>query len=108
MEHYIYKKADSIIFTMEGGRNYILDKGWMFKKEMAEGITTPLFEEIYNTAINAGSIGGKISGAGGGGYVFFYCPGNTRFAVADALSNLGGQVQPYSFTKKGLETWYIK
>ena len=83
----------------------ILNEGWQHKKNMAEGISTPLFEQLYNTAIGAGSTGGKISGAGGGGYVFFYCPNNTRFAVAKALQQLGGEVQPYSFTKKGLETW---
>jgi D-glycero-alpha-D-manno-heptose-7-phosphate kinase len=83
----------------------ILHAGWTYKKNMAEGISTPFFEEIYETAINAGSTGGKISGAGGGGYVFFYCPNNSRFEVAKALEKLGGRVQPYSFTKKGLETW---
>lgn len=83
----------------------ILHAGWEYKKNMAKGITTPFFEEIYETALNAGSTGGKISGAGGGGYVFFYCPDNTRFDVAKALEKLGGKVQPYSFTKKGLETW---
>jgi len=83
----------------------ILHEGWNHKKQMAEGISTPLFEEIYNTAIQAGATGGKISGAGGGGYVFFYCPDNTKFAVAQALSHIGGYAQPYTFTKKGLETW---
>jgi len=87
---------------------HILHKGWTFKREMADGITTPLFENLYNTALQAGSSGGKISGAGGGGYVFFYCPGNTRFTVARALETLGGKVQPYTFTKKGLETWHTK
>lgn len=86
----------------------ILHAGWTYKKNMAEGISTPFFEEIYDTAINAGSTGGKISGAGGGGYVFFYCPNNSRFEVAKALEKLGGKVQPYSFTKKGLETWKTK
>jgi len=86
----------------------ILHAGWTHKKNMADGITTPLFEELYNTAINAGSTGGKISGAGGGGYVFFYCPNNTRFNVARALEQLGGLVQPYFFTKKGLESWKTK
>lgn len=86
----------------------ILDRGWNYKREMADGISTPFFEEIYNTAIEAGSTGGKISGAGGGGYVFFYCPGNTRFAVAKALETLGGKIQQYTFTKKGLETWRTK
>lgn len=83
----------------------ILHDGWNHKKQMAEGISTPLFEEVYNTAIKAGATGGKISGAGGGGYVFFYCPNNTKFDVIKALNNLGGYVQPYTFTKKGLETW---
>lgn len=83
----------------------ILHDGWNHKKQMADGISTPLFEEVYNTAINAGATGGKISGAGGGGYVFFYCPDNTKFNVIKALDNLGGKVQPYTFTKKGLETW---
>lgn len=87
---------------------HILHRGWNYKREMADGISTPFFEELYETAMNAGSIGGKISGAGGGGYVFFYCPGNTRFTVAKALEKLGGRTQPYSFTKKGLETWHIK
>lgn len=86
----------------------ILHEGWTHKKQIANGISTPLFEEIYDTAIKAGSTGGKISGAGGGGFVFFYCPNNTKFEVAKALQNLGGYVQPYSFTKKGLETWKYK
>lgn len=86
----------------------ILHAGWTYKKNMAEGISTPFFEEIYDTATKAGASGGKISGAGGGGYVFFYCPRNSRFEVAKALETLGGRVQPYSFTKKGLETWKIR
>lgn len=86
----------------------ILHNGWEYKRNMAEGISTPLFEELYNTAIGAGASGGKISGAGGGGYVFFYCPNNTRFNVAKAIECLGGYVQSYDFTKKGLETWKTK
>lgn len=87
----------------------ILHRGWTHKKEMAEGITTPFFEELYNAAYNAGATGGKISGAGGGGYVFFYCPDNSKFAVIEALERLNhGRIQPYAFTKKGLETWRKK
>jgi D-glycero-alpha-D-manno-heptose-7-phosphate kinase len=83
----------------------ILNMGWLHKKQMAEGITTQLFEELYNTALQAGATGGKISGAGGGGYIFFYCPGNTRYNVIKALNKYGGYVQKYEFTKMGLETW---
>ncbi|GAB6120907.1 GHMP family kinase ATP-binding protein [Dysgonomonas termitidis] len=103
-----YEIKEAILKNNLGEIGHILHRGWTYKREMADGISTPLFEEIYNTAINAGSSGGKISGAGGGGYVFFYCPGNTRFAVSKALERLGGRVQQYSFTKKGLETWHIR
>lgn len=103
-----YEIKEAILKNQLDEIGHILHQGWTYKKNMADGITTPLFEEIYGTAIEAGSTGGKISGAGGGGYVFFYCPRNTRFAVINALEKLGGVVQPYSFTKKGLETWHIR
>ncbi len=85
----------------------ILNLGWQYKKQMAEGITTTLFEDLYETAIKAGASGGKISGAGGGGFIFFYCPGTTRYNVIKALDKFGGSVQRYEFTKQGLETWTI-
>jgi D-glycero-alpha-D-manno-heptose-7-phosphate kinase len=85
----------------------ILNYGWHFKKQMAEEITNPLIEKIYSSAINNGATGGKISGAGGGGFMAFYCPGNTRHAVAEALLKFGGQVQRYEFTSAGLLTWTI-
>lgn len=100
-----YEIKEAILTNNLDAIGEILHASWTYKKNMAEGITTPLFEEIYDVAIKAGASGGKISGAGGGGYVFFYCPGNSRFSVAKALENLGGRVQPYSFTKKGLESW---
>lgn len=83
----------------------ILDFGWRYKKEMAEGITNPFIDEIYETAIKNGASGGKISGAGGGGFIFFYCPNNTRSNVIEALSKFGGQAKRYDFTDKGLFTW---
>ena len=68
----------------------ILDFGFRQKKEMAEGISNSLMDEIYSTAKKAGASGGKISGAGGGGFMIFYCPGNSKFAVLEALSAFGG------------------
>lgn len=85
----------------------VLHNGWEYKKQMADGISTDLFEELYSTAIKAGATGGKISGAGGGGFIFFYCPDNTRYKVIEALTQFGGTVQRYEFTKTGLETWTI-
>ena len=83
----------------------ILDFGWQNKKKMAEGISNPQIDEIYDTALKAGATGGKISGAGGGGFMFFYCPGNTRYQVVESLLKFGGQVKRYGFTKHGLSSW---
>jgi D-glycero-alpha-D-manno-heptose-7-phosphate kinase len=83
----------------------LLNQSWEHKKQMAEGITNPQIDKIYQTAINAGATGGKITGAGGGGFMFFYCPGITRYKVITALEQFGGQARRYEFTKQGLETW---
>lgn len=83
----------------------ILDFGWKFKKNLAEGITNPQIDEIYDVAKLNGAIGGKISGAGGGGFFFFYCPNNTRYKVIKALEQFGGRVRKYHFTNEGLTTW---
>jgi D-glycero-alpha-D-manno-heptose-7-phosphate kinase len=83
----------------------LLHLSWEYKKQMADGITTPQIDKIYDAALKAGATGGKISGAGGGGFMFFYCPGVTRYNVINALEQFGGQARRYEFTKQGLETW---
>jgi D-glycero-alpha-D-manno-heptose-7-phosphate kinase len=83
----------------------ILDIGFDNKKRMAHGISNALMDDIYSAAKKAGATGGKISGAGGGGFMIFYCPGNTRYSVMDALKPFGGEIKKYGFTKNGLTTW---
>jgi D-glycero-alpha-D-manno-heptose-7-phosphate kinase len=85
----------------------ILDYGFRFKKQMAKGISNSAMDEIYEAALKAGATGGKISGAGGGGFMMFYCPGNTRYEVKRALSTFGGSFSPYQFTERGLVSWCI-
>ncbi len=85
----------------------ILDFGWKFKKNLAEGVSNDFIDEIYETAMKNGATGGKISGAGGGGFMFFYCPGNNRSKVIESLKRFGGQTKRYEFTSKGLSTWTI-
>jgi len=85
----------------------ILDYGFRFKKQMAQGISNPLMDEIYETALKAGATGGKITGAGGGGFMMFYCPANTNYSVKEALSRFGGDFRNYQFTEGGLSTWSI-
>jgi D-glycero-alpha-D-manno-heptose-7-phosphate kinase len=83
----------------------LLDLSWEYKKQMADGITNDRIDKIYAAAIEAGATGGKISGAGGGGFMFFYCPGISRYDVINALEQFGGQARRYEFTNHGLETW---
>lgn len=85
----------------------ILDFGFKQKREMAEGISNTLMEDIYIAAKNAGASGGKISGAGGGGFMIFYCPENTKYAVREALESFGGYCNNYQFVDHGLTTWTI-
>ncbi len=83
----------------------ILDYGHQQKIKMAAGITNPLMEEIYDTAKSAGATGGKISGAGGGGFMIFYCPGTTKYNVLKSLEKFGGRHRGFGFVEHGLTTW---
>lgn len=85
----------------------ILDLGWLNKKKMAPGISNVVIDELYATARSAGATGGKISGAGGGGFMMFYCPDNSRYQVRKALEQFGGQFKDFEFTKHGLTTWKV-
>lgn len=86
---------------------YILDFGFKYKKQMAKGISNNAMDELYENALKAGATGGKITGAGGGGFMMFYCPGNTNYKVKEALSKYEGNFRPYQFTEQGLFTWSI-
>ena len=85
----------------------ILDFGFQQKKKMAEGISNTLIDEIYEAAKKAGATGGKISGAGGGGFMTFYCPANTKYSVIESLTKFGGFVKNYQFVDHGLTGWTI-
>jgi D-glycero-alpha-D-manno-heptose-7-phosphate kinase len=85
----------------------ILDYGFQQKRKMAANISNSSIEEIYEAAKKAGATGGKISGAGGGGFMIFFCPGNTNYAVKEALLKFGGEVKNYTFTKYGVSSWSV-
>ncbi|WP_304236646.1 dehydrogenase [Jiulongibacter sediminis] len=84
-----------------------LHEGWEFKKQMTKQISNPMIDEIYDAARNAGCTGGKISGAGGGGFMFFYCPENTKQKVINALKPFGGLIKQFNFVEDGVTTWKI-
>lgn len=85
----------------------VLHFGWQNKKRMAQSISNKLIDDIYAAALGSGATGGKISGAGGGGFMYFFCPGVTKMKVARSIESFGGRVQPFKFTLQGLSTWTI-
>ena len=86
-----------------------LNTSWVNKKKMAGGISNEFIDRLYETAMAAGATGGKISGAGGGGFLFFYCPGNSRYAVEEALDRLqAGEIYQFEFCKEGLTRWTVQ
>lgn len=110
--HHVKEQAklmkEAILTGRHSAIGQILNKSWEHKKNMAEGISNSEIEAIYNAAIKAGATGGKISGAGGGGFMFFYCPLNTRYDVVNAMKEFNGMVQQYHFTEAGLYSYTIE
>jgi Predicted kinase related to galactokinase and mevalonate kinase len=86
---------------------HILNEGFAYKRQMAHGISTPMIEELYTEAKKAGALGGKISGAGGGGFMMFYCPDNAKYGVEKVLNKFEGHIVRYTFVEDGLYTWSI-
>src|SRR5581483_2639136 len=64
----------------------VLDENWAFKKRLASGITNSRIDEMYARARAAGAIGGKVAGAGGGGFLLLYVKPEFQAKVRDALS----------------------
>ena len=83
----------------------LLNYGWESKKRMSSKITNPQVDALYNEATAAGALGGKLLGAGGGGYLLMYCPYNLRHKVAARLEAAGGQLTDWCFELRGAQSW---
>ncbi|HEX4009194.1 MAG TPA: hypothetical protein VHX62_04270 [Solirubrobacteraceae bacterium] len=83
----------------------LLGEAWQEKKRMSPRISTPEIDEMYDTAIKAGALGGKVTGAGGGGYMLIYCEYDRRHRVAAALDRMGAPVTDVAFDHEGLRRW---
>jgi len=83
----------------------LLHEAWENKKRLAASISNLHIEELYQTARDHGALGGKISGAGGGGFLLVYCPFDRKHRIAEALEQAGGTVVSFGFEPRGLQTW---
>lgn len=82
----------------------ILHEGWKLKRTLAAGISNPVIDEYYDIAMKNGAIGGKLLGAGGGGFLLFYVPQNRQAEVRSALKLTQ---MPMSFDRQGSSVIYV-
>jgi len=85
----------------------VLNHAWESKKKMASSITTPEIDAIYNMAIKTGAYSGKLSGAGGGGFMYFIVDPIKKVQLMNALNKEAGRVINFHFTKDGTRGWRI-
>jgi D-glycero-alpha-D-manno-heptose-7-phosphate kinase len=85
----------------------LLHSAWEAKKRMSTRISNDRIEELYGAARNAGAIGGKVTGAGGGGYLLLYCQHDRKHHVAAKMRELGATVDEFAFEGAGLRTWRV-
>lgn len=93
---------------LRGDFNGVVDsmrEGWENKKRSARSVSNPYIDKIYHAALSAGALAGKVSGAGGGGFMLFFVPSEKRMDVIRTLQRFNGQVNNCHFTDLGAQAW---
>lgn len=85
----------------------ILTRSWNAKRSTAQGISNSRIDELMEIAMECGALGGKVSGAGGGGFIFFLVHPEHRFGLIEKLSAAGANATPVMFTHDGSHTWQL-
>lgn len=83
----------------------ILHENWLLKKTLTSGISTGIVDEMYNKGIEAGALGGKLLGAGGAGFILFYCPKDRQQEFRERMGDIGEM--PFRFDDFGSKIIYI-
>ncbi len=83
----------------------LLDESWIYKKQFSSKISNPHIDALYDAAKEEGAIGGKVSGAGGGGFMYFICKYDRKYSVAKRLQAMGAKVTDFMFEPEGVISW---
>ena len=102
-----YVMKDALLHNDLRAFSDTLGRSWEAKKRTAAGITNAEINRVYNLALSAGALSGKVSGAGGGGYLFFMVPPEQRTRLLRALSREPGHTTRCSFTEGGAQAWRV-
>jgi len=105
--HFIAALADRMRATLEDGDLHtfgtLLDEGWQAKKQISGRISSEQIDTLYRIAIENGAVGGKITGAGGGGFMLLYCERPQQESVRLALAAAGAREMTFRFDTKGAQ-----
>jgi D-glycero-alpha-D-manno-heptose-7-phosphate kinase len=83
----------------------LLHQSWESKKRMAREISNPHIDQMYKEARRLGALGGKISGAGGGGYMFLFCPFPAQASITEWMESQGALKVSFGFEMNGMQSW---
>lgn len=85
----------------------LMHQAWTCKKKLSSKISDPRIDELYELAKQNGAIGGKLLGAGGGGYLLFLCEFDKWHIVAERLEKAGGKIVGFTFDLRGMQSWEV-
>jgi len=86
----------------------LLNQAWQLKRQFSNKISNPELDSIYDLALSNGAIGGKLMGAGGGGFFIFYVTPFEKYKMMQALESIGLNVRQFRFDHKGLQSWTVR
>jgi D-glycero-alpha-D-manno-heptose-7-phosphate kinase len=89
------------------GLGELLDQEWQHKKQMSPKISTTELDDLYALACRHGALGGKITGAGGGGHMLLYCPFDRKHEIREAMRAAGCEIHDFALDPRGLQTWRV-
>lgn len=104
-----FRMKEALLRSNVTAMSEILRESWDAKKNTSKVISNPHIENIYETAMNAGALSAKLSGAGGGGFMMLFVAPTQRLSVERALSDIegNGSVYKFQFTKMGAQSWRV-
>jgi len=104
----VYELKQALIEGDLNAFGEMLHENWMLKQSLASGITNPRINTLYDAARNAGALGGKLLGAGGGGFMLFYVPEKNHTAVDQAMLDLDAEPFAFSMETDGSKVIHIE
>lgn len=115
----VHKKVQSNVELTYRMRNHLLrgrlmqfgqsmDEAWQLKRQFSDKISNSRLDSIYENARANGAIGGKLLGAGGGGFFIFYVSPFRKHELLDSLAAAGLRVHPFRFEQEGLRAWSVR